>query len=86
MLRASSEGVYGDDIWEDNLALAATDFDHQLAGAHRVGRRGIECFSSGRAQRVLEVATQMQRALRLAWRGAHHELLEAWLAGLRAGG
>lgn len=86
VLRASSEGVYGDETWEDNLALAATDFDHQLAGANRLGRRGIACFNTDRAQRVLDVATQIQPALRVAWRGTHRELLRAWLAGLRARG
>ena len=85
-LRASSEGVYGDETWEDDLALSATDFDHQLAGANRLGRRGIACFGPDRAQRVLDVATQMQSVLRSAWRGAHHELLEAWLDGLRSDG
>lgn len=84
MLRASSDGVYGDETWEDDLALAATDFDHQLAGANRLGRRGIECFSPDRAQRVRELATRMQPVLRLAWRGAHDELLDAWLDGLQA--
>lgn len=84
VLRASSGGAYGDETWDDELALAATDFDHQLAGAYRLGRRGIACFIPDRAQRVLEFATQIHPALRLAWRGAHGELLEAWLAGLRA--
>ncbi len=86
VLRASSEGVYGDETWEDQLAMAASDFDHQLAGANRLGRRSIECFSPDRAQRVLDVATKIQPALRLAWRGAHEELLGAWLAGLGSGG
>lgn len=84
VLRASSEGAYGNETWADEVALAATDFDHQLAGANRLGRRGIACFSPNRAQLVLDLATQMQPALRLAWRGGHDELLEAWLDGLRA--
>ena len=86
VLRAASEGIYGDETWDDELALAATEYDHQLAGANRLGRRGISCFSPDRAQRVLGVATRLQPALRLAWRGAHQELLEAWLSGLREGG
>lgn len=86
VLRASSEGVYGDETWEDEVALSATDFEHQLAGAHRLGLRGIACFSPDRAKRVLEVASKIQPAVRLAWRGAHHEFLGAWLDGLRAGG
>lgn len=86
VLRAGSEGMYGDETWEDEPSLAATNYDHELASAYRLGRRGIACFSPNRGQRVLEVATQIQPALRLAWRGAHHELLEAWLAGLRTGG
>ncbi len=86
VLRAASEGIYGDETWDDELALAATEYDHQLAGANRLGRRGISCFSPDRANRVLRMATQMQPVLRLAWRGAHHELLEAWLTGLGRGG
>ncbi len=86
VLRASSEGVYGYETWEDDLALAATDFDHQLAGANRLGRRGIACFNHDRARRVLDVAAQIEPALRLAWRGAHRALLDAWLAGIGTGG
>ncbi len=86
VLRASSEGVYGDETWEDEIALAATDFNHQLASANRLGRRGIACFGPDRAQRVLDVATEMRSVLRSAWRGAHHEVLEAWLDGLRSDG
>ncbi|WOP18287.1 hypothetical protein [Raineyella sp. LH-20] len=86
VLRASSQGVYGDETWDDELALAATDFDHELAGAYRLGRRAITCFSPDRAEQVLQVAMKAQSALRLAWRGAYDELLEAWLAGLRVEG
>ena len=85
LLRASSEGTYGDETWADELALAATDFDHELAGAYRLGRGGIAFFSSERTQQVRRVALQTRVALRLAWRGTHHKLLDAWLAGLRAG-
>jgi predicted nucleotidyltransferase len=85
VLRAASEGMYGDETWDDELAMAATDYDHEFAGAHRLGRRGIVCFTTDRAGRVLEVATQIQPTVRLAWRGGHDELLEAWLAGLRTG-
>ena len=86
VLRAASEGIYGDETWDDERAMAATDFDHELAGAHRLGRRGIACFIPDRALRVHKVAKQVHPALRLAWRGAHEGLLKAWLAGLRAGG
>ena len=86
VLRAASEGIYGDETWDDERAMAATDFDHELAGAHRLGRRGIACFTTDRAARVLEVATRTLPTLRLAWRGGHGELLEAWLAGLRSDG
>lgn len=86
VLRAASEGSYGDETWDDELAMSATDFDHQLAGAYRLGRRGIASFITDRAERVLDVATQAQPTVRLAWRGAHAEVLEAWLAGLRSGG
>lgn len=84
VLRAASEGIYGDETWDDEPAMAATDFDHELAGAYRLGRRGIACFSTDRARHVLEVATQTRATVRLVWRGDHKELLEAWLAGLRA--
>lgn len=85
-LRAASHGVYGDETWNDEPALAATGYDHELAAAYRLGRRGIACFSPDRAQRVLDVAIETTTALRLAWRGSHDELLNAWLAGLRTGG
>lgn len=84
VLRASSEGVYGDETWDDERAMAATDFDHELAGAYRLGSRGIACFSPGRAERLERVGTAAQPLLRLSWRGRYKELLEAWLAGLRA--
>ncbi len=86
VLRAASEGIYGDETWDDELAMAATDFDHELAGAHRLGRRGIACFNTDRAQRVHAVARPTQPNVRLAWRGTRDELLEAWLTGLRANG
>lgn len=85
-LRAASDGVYGEEAWGDELAMQATHFDHELAGAFRLGRRGIACCTTDRAVQVLEVATQTEPAARLAWRGARDELWEAWLAGLRAGG
>lgn len=86
VLRAASEGIYGDETWDDEPAMAATDFDHELAGAFRLGRRGIARFTTDRARRVLQVAAQIQPTVRLAWRGGNDELLEAWLLGLRAGG
>lgn len=86
VLRAASDGIYGEETWDDELAIAAADFDHELAGAFRLGRRGIACFSRDRARRVHEIATQIHPILRLAWRGAHDELLEAWLAGIRSAG
>ena len=85
VLRAASEGIYGKETWEDERAMAAADYDHELACAYRLGRRGIACFTTSRAGRVLEVATQTQPTARLAWRGGHDELLEAWLTGLRTG-
>lgn len=85
VLRASSEAEYGDETWDDKVALAAADYDHELASAFRLGHRGIACFNPERTQRVLSVSSDSQQILRLAWRGAHDELLEAWLAGLRAG-
>ncbi len=83
VLRAASEGIYGDETWDDEPSMAATGFDHELASAYRLGRRGMACFTPDRARRVLEVVTQTQPTLRLAWRGANDELLDAWLAGLR---
>jgi predicted nucleotidyltransferase len=84
VLRAASEGIYGEETWDDEPAMTATEYDHELASAHRLGRRGIACFGTGRAERVYLVATEVQRVVRSAWRGAHQELLGAWLAGLRA--
>lgn len=84
VLRAASDGVYGEETWHDEPSMAAADFDHELAGAYRLGRRGIACLPNDRARRVLEVATQAELSVRLAWRGANGELLDAWLAGLRA--
>lgn len=86
VLRASSEGVYGEEVWDDEPAMAATDFDHELACAYRLGRRGIACFPVDRAGRVVDVARQAELVVRLAWRGAHSELLEAWVAGLQTFG
>lgn len=86
VLRASSEGVYGDEAWDDEPALAAAAYDHELASAYRLGLRGIACFTSDRAQSVLRMAAGTQPLLRLAWRGTRDELLEAWLAGIGAGG
>lgn len=86
VLRASSEGVYGEEVWDDEPAMAATGFDHELACAYRLGRRGIDCFPVDRARRVVDVARQAELTVLLAWRGAHSELLEAWVAGLQTCG
>lgn len=86
VLRAASEGTYGEETWNDEVAMAATDFNHALAGAYRLGRRGVACFTTDRVPRVLQVATEIQPTVRLAWRGMRAGLLEAWLAGLWAGG
>lgn len=84
VLRAASEGIYGEETWHDESSMAATDYDHELASAHRLGSRGIACFDTGRAEWVKRVASEVQREVRSAWRGAHEELLAAWLTGLRA--
>lgn len=59
VLRAASEGTYGEETWDDELAMAATDYDHELAGAYRLGSRGSACFSPERAQRVLQMAAEI---------------------------
>lgn len=86
VLRAASDGIYGDETWGDQSAMAATDYDHELAGAYRLGRRGVACFSLDRAGRVVQTGSQIQPALLSTWRGAHRELLGAWLAGLQERG
>lgn len=86
VLRAASEGIYGDETWDDELAMAAADYDHEFASAHRLGRRSVACFSSDRAGRVVQTATQIRPALLGIWRGTHRELLGAWQAGLQERG
>lgn len=85
VLRASSDGIYGEEVWEDARAMEASGFDHQLAGANRLGRRGIACFSLDRGRVVLSVAKASRNPLRLVWRGRHTDLLDSWLAGIADG-
>lgn len=33
MLRAASEGIYGEEAWDDEEAFTAANFDHELASA-----------------------------------------------------
>lgn len=81
--QAASHGIFGEEIWEDDDAMAAVGFDHELAGAYRLGRRGLGCFTSARAQMVLSLATSTEDTLRFAGHREQHVLLEAWRAGLR---
>lgn len=85
MLRAASEGIYGDETWDDEDALAATDYDHELASAYRLGRRGREVFTADRAARAGDIAAAMETPLMLAWGGERRALWDAWLAGLQGG-
>lgn len=85
VLRAASDGVYGDEVWGDAAAMEAASFDHQLAGAYRLGLRGIRCFSDDRGEEVWSVATQSRDQLRLVWRGRHDDLLDSWLTGIADG-
>lgn len=83
VLQAASRGVYGEEVWDDDVSMAATGFDHGLAGAHRLGRRGIECFAPHRASLLLKIVGSAEDSLRSTWRRDSHDLLDAWLSGLR---
>lgn len=83
LLQAASLGVYGAEVWDDDEAMAATGFDHELAGAYRLGRRGLSCFEPTRADRVLSVADSTEDVLLFTGHRAQHVLLDAWRAGLR---
>ncbi len=57
VLRASSEGIYGEETWDDELAMAATDFDHELAAPTDSAVEASLASSLTVPERVLEVAT-----------------------------
>lgn len=83
VLQAASHGTYGEEVWDDDEAMSAAEFDHELAGAYRLGRRGIACFPPERASMVLAVVETTEETL---WFPRHPEqriLLQAWRAGLR---
>lgn len=83
VLQAASHGRYGDEVWDDDDALAAVGFDHELAGAYRLGRRGLECFRPDRASMVLSVASRTEDTLQFRGHRERRVLLDAWRAGLR---
>lgn len=83
VLQAASCGIYGEEVWDDDDAMTAVGFDHELAGAYRLGRRGLGCFTPARAQMVLSVATNTEGTLRFAGHREQHVLLDAWRAGMR---
>lgn len=85
LLLAASSGVYGEDVWDDDEAMAACEFDHELAGAYRLGRRGIACFPPERATMVLAVASNTEGTLSFPRHPEQDPLLDAWRAGMRCG-
>lgn len=87
ILRASSEGVYGDATWEDEEALRAMDFDIITAGAYRTGRLAAGPFAPPDAASVLAVLDdpQSHEALIIGMRdGMASDLLAAFREGFRA--
>lgn len=83
VLQAASHGTYGEEVWDDDEALSASDFDHELAAAYRLGRRGIACFSPERASMVLAVVETTEETLGFPRHPEQRLLLDAWRAGLR---
>lgn len=85
VLQAASRGAYGEEVWDDDQAMAAVDFDHELAGAYRLGRRGLACFAPWRARMVWAVVERLRERLWFPRHPEEHRLLDAWRAGLRRG-
>lgn len=55
LLEASSSGEYADEVWADEHALAACDFDFFSAGAFRLGRQARAGMSDSTLQAVVDL-------------------------------
>lgn len=55
LLAAASDGIYEEEAWDDEDALAACDYTIDLAGAYRFGRQAASRFTAERGLPVLEL-------------------------------
>lgn len=88
LLKAGSQGPYGDELWSDEEALAINEFDASLAGAWRIGRGAGRLFDLKRGNHVLDVLNdpRQHQLLRRDMRSILAAgLLTAYQAGFRAG-
>lgn len=83
VLQAASRGCYGEEVWDDDAALAAGDYDHEVAAAYRLGRRGRSCFAPDRARLLLSVVDSTEERFAFSRRNARPDLWTAWLKGIR---
>jgi len=88
ILAASSVGPYGDEAWEDKMALEATDYDIILAGPCCAGRLAAGPFDDRSAARVLAVLDDVSAHARLARdmdSPSSSDMLRAFTRGFRTG-
>ncbi|WP_460771749.1 nucleotidyl transferase AbiEii/AbiGii toxin family protein [Mariniluteicoccus flavus] len=91
LLEAASDGVYGDETWDDEHALRACDHDHPLAAAFRSGRLAGGLFTDpARAAAVTQVLCQEATRRRLDIdfgrpRASAPDLLDAYTRGFNEG-
>lgn len=87
ILAASSEGVYGDEAWDDPVALAAVDHDIRLAGPFRAGATASTLLDETGRGELLRVLAEPGELMAIAARArvAHPlELLTAYRDGVRS--
>lgn len=89
LLEASSSGEYADEVWADEHALAACDFDFFSAGAFRLGRQARAGMSAPTLQAVVDLTADESSMWSLARdvggiRSLRANMLAAYRRGLAA--
>jgi predicted nucleotidyltransferase len=89
LLRASGSGDFEDELWNDNEALEAVEFDPYLAGPYRVGRQIAGTFETKVVDRIVDALSGRPgsriRSLLASPAGHVPQQLDALLLGLRTG-
>lgn len=87
ILAASSEGIYGDEAWDDSVALAAVDHDIRLAGSFRAGAVGNQMLGQSAREELNRVLSEPGALAAIAARAKVMnplELLIAYREGVRS--
>lgn len=82
ILEGSSRGTYLDEVYTDDEALTANDFDPVRAGPWRIGRTASQLLVPQTMALVHTIAEQLPDQVSRRWPSDRHPLLTAWLEGL----